>query len=154
MPTLPNTSSYTDADIKTLSSLEHIRSRPGMYIGRLGNGEHQDDGIYILLKEVIDNSIDEFTSGFGKKIEVDVKEDGSVHVRDYGRGIPLDSVIACVSQINTGGKFSSDTENRPFAFSIGLNGVGLKAVNALSDVFTVTSRRDGKSMTALLRTRD
>ena len=122
-----------------------------MYIGRLGNGDHQDDGIYILLKEVIDNSIDEFTSGFGKKIEVEVKEDGMVRVRDYGRGIPLDSVIACVSQINTGGKFSTDENNRPFAFSIGLNGVGLKAVNALSDVFTVTSRRGGKSMTAFFK---
>lgn len=143
--------SYTDDDIKTLSSLEHIRARPGMYIGRLGNGEHQDDGIYILLKEVIDNSIDEFTSGFGKKIEISISDEGLVNVRDYGRGIPLDSVIACVSKINTGGKFSTDLKNRPFAFSIGLNGVGLKAVNALSDIFTVISRRGGKSMTAIFK---
>lgn len=141
---------YDDKSIKTLSSLEHIRMRPGMYIGRLGNGEQQDDGIYVLLKEVIDNSIDEFSSGFGRKVEVKLQDDGTVTVRDYGRGIPLDSVVACVSQINTGGKFNvgDDGTPRAFACSIGLNGVGLKAVNALSSSFIVTSRRDGQSMTA------
>ncbi len=137
---------YGDDDIKTLDFMEHIRTRPGMYIGRLGNGEHQDDGIYVLLKEVIDNSVDEFTVGSGKKIEVTVEEDGTASVRDYGRGIPLDSVVACVSKMNTGGKFNTGADGRPapFACSIGLNGVGLKAVNALSDSFIVTSRREGK----------
>ncbi len=142
---------YDDNSIKTLSSLEHIRTRPGMYIGRLGNGDQQDDGIYVLLKEVIDNSIDEFSSGFGRKIEVTVSDEGEVRVRDYGRGIPLDSVVACVSKINTGGKFIAGEDGKPraFACSIGLNGVGLKAVNALSERFTVISRRQGQSMTAI-----
>ena len=149
-PNVPQTPlKYDESSIKTLSSLEHIRTRPGMYIGRLGNGEHQDDGIYVLLKEVIDNSVDEFSSGSGRKIEVKVQEDGQVTVRDYGRGIPLDSVVACVSQINTGGKFNAGDDGQPraFACSIGLNGVGLKAVNALSEYFTVVSRRGGASMT-------
>lgn len=142
---------YSDKDIKTLNSLEHIQARPGMYIGRLGNGEHADDGIYVLLKEVIDNSVDEFTVNAGKKIEVTVDDTGLVRVRDYGRGIPLASVVACVSQINTGGKFVTGTDGKPspFACSIGLNGVGLKAVNALSESFTVISRRDGKSNTVV-----
>lgn len=141
---------YNESSIRSLNSLEHIQTRPGMYIGRLGNGDHQDDGIYILLKEVIDNSIDEFTIGAGKRIEVTVQDDGLVKVRDYGRGIPLDSVVDCVSKINTGGKFDtgSDGVAKPFACSIGLNGVGLKAVNALAEPFTVISRRNGQSMTA------
>lgn len=145
------TPQYGDEDIKTLDSLEHIQARPGMYIGRLGNGEHADDGIYILLKEVIDNSIDEFTVGAGKKIEITIDGNGMAKVRDYGRGIPLDSVVACVSKINTGGKFvtGSDGKPSPFACSIGLNGVGLKAVNALSEYFRVVSRRDGKTSTAI-----
>ena len=138
---------YSDDDIKSLNFRDHIQTRPGMYIGRLGNGDHQDDGIYVLLKEVIDNSIDEFTVGAGKKIDVTVDDEGGVRVRDYGRGIPLDSVVACVSKENTGAKFviGSDGKPSPFACSIGLNGVGLKAVNFLSASFIVTSRRDGKS---------
>ncbi len=149
-PRSAGTLRYDDSSIKTLSSLEHIRTRPGMYIGRLGNGDHQDDGIYVLLKEVIDNSVDEFMAGTGRKVEVRLEEGGEVTVRDYGRGIPLDSVVACVSQINTGGKFNvgDDGQPRAFACSIGLNGVGLKAVNALSSRFRVVSRRGGASMTA------
>lgn len=145
------TPQYNDDDIRTLNSLEHIQARPGMYIGRLGKGDHPDDGIYVLLKEVIDNSVDEFTVNAGRKIEITVGEDGTARVRDYGRGIPLDSVVACVSKINTGGKFTTGKDGKaaPFACSIGLNGVGLKAVNALSEYFTVISRRDGKSMTAI-----
>src|SRR5271157_2173782 len=123
---------YDEKTIKTLSSLEHIRMRPGMYIGRLGDGSNPDDGIYVLLKEVIDNSIDEYIMWFGKKIEVTI--DGPlVKIRDYGRGIPLGKVIDCVSIINTGGKFNDDV----FQFSVGLNGVGTKAVNALSSHFKV-----------------
>lgn len=142
--------SYTDEDIRSLDSIDHIQARPGMYIGRLGNGKHEDDGIYVLLKEVIDNSIDEFTIGAGKKIEVNVSEEGVVRVRDYGRGIPLNSVVDCVSKINTGGKFTRGEDGRPapFACSIGLNGVGLKAVNALSETFSVISRRDGQMQRA------
>ncbi len=141
---------YNADDIRTLDSLEHIQARPGMYIGRLGNGEHPDDGIYVLLKEVIDNSIDEFTVGSGKKIEVNIDETGLVRVRDYGRGIPLEKVVDCVSKINTGGKFVSGSDGKPspFACSIGLNGVGLKAVNALSETFVITSRRNGAYTTA------
>ena len=134
---------YDESKIKTLSSLEHIRTRTGMYIGRLGDGAHHDDGIYVLLKEVIDNSVDEFIMGFGRQI--DVKIDGSVvRVRDYGRGIPLGKVIECVSQINTGAKYNNDV----FQFSVGLNGVGTKAVNALSVSFVVTSHRDGQFLRA------
>jgi len=118
---------YTEASIKTLSSTEHIRLRPGMYIGRLGNGSHAEDGIYVLIKESIDNSIDEFTMGFGRKIEVEI-EDRRVRVRDYGRGIPLGKLLECVSVINTGAKYDSET----FKKAVGLNGVGQKAVNALS----------------------
>ena len=146
-------SAYTDADIRTLNSLEHIQARPGMYIGRLGDGSHPDDGIYVLLKEVIDNSIDEFIVGSGRQIDINIDDTGMATVRDYGRGIPLDSVIACVSKINTGGKFTTGEDGKPspFACSIGLNGVGLKAVNALSTDFTVISRRDGQSMTAVFQ---
>lgn len=130
---------YTDDNIKSLDWKEHIRMRPGMYIGKLGDGASYDDGIYILLKEIIDNSIDEFVMGNGKTIDITIKE-GLVKVRDYGRGIPLTKVIDCVSKINTGGKYDS----RAFKKSVGLNGVGTKAVNALSQYFKVESIRDGK----------
>ena len=130
---------YDESKIQTLSSLEHIRLRTGMYIGRLGDGSSYEDGIYILLKEVVDNSIDEFIEGHGKKIDIYV-DDERVIVRDFGRGIPLGKLIDCVSKINTGGKFNSDV----FQFSVGLNGVGTKAVNALSSYFYVKSVRDGK----------
>jgi len=131
--------SYNEDSIKSLDWREHIRLRPGMYIGKLGNGSSQDDGIYILIKEVIDNSIDEFVMGYGKKVEINVKE-GEVTVRDYGRGIPLGKVVDCVSRINTGGKYDSEV----FKKSVGLNGVGTKAVNALSSYFRVESVREGK----------
>jgi len=134
-----STHTYDESKIKTLSSLEHIRKRPGMYIGRLGNGSNQDDGIYILLKEIIDNAVDEFIMGAGKKVHVSVADDGRVSVRDFGRGIPLGKIVDCVSTINTGAKYNTDV----FQFSVGLNGVGTKAVNALSKEFTVTSYRDG-----------
>ncbi len=134
---------YDESNIKSLSSLEHIRLRPGMYIGRLGNGSHVDDGIYILLKEVIDNSIDEFIMGAGSRITITVL-DNVVTVRDYGRGIPLGKIVECVSVINTGAKYDSEA----FQFSVGLNGVGTKAVNALSSSFTVTSYRDGEMASA------
>ncbi|MBQ0043612.1 MAG: type IIA DNA topoisomerase subunit B [Bacteroidales bacterium] len=129
---------YGDENIITLEGVEHIRRRPGMYIGRLGNGDKPDDGIYVLLKEIIDNSIDEFTMGFGKVIQVNVDET-SVSVRDNGRGIPLDSVVKAVSVLNTGGKY----DDKAFKKSVGLNGVGSKAVNALSEHFFVESYRDG-----------
>lgn len=141
---------YDDDSIKSLNPLEHIRMRPGMYIGKLGNGEYNDDGIYVLFKEVIDNSIDEFSTGNGDRI--DISFDGSsVRVRDFGRGIPLGKVVDCVSKINTGGKFDIGEDGNPKAFScsIGLNGVGLKAVNALSDYFEVISRREGKQFKAV-----
>ncbi|HVS53187.1 MAG TPA: DNA topoisomerase IV subunit B [Opitutaceae bacterium] len=131
---------YTEASIKTLSSLEHIRLRPGMYIGRLGNGAHAEDGIYVLLKETIDNCIDEFTMGYGKKIEVELRE-RTLRVRDYGRGIPLGKLIDCVSIINTGAKYDSET----FQKSVGLNGVGQKAVNALSIDYRAQAFRDGQT---------
>lgn len=134
---------YTEDSIRSLDWKEHIRLRPGMYIGKLGNGSSAEDGIYILIKEVIDNSIDEFMMGHGKKIEVNVK-DHTVSVRDYGRGIPLGKVIDCVSKINTGAKYDSAV----FQKSVGLNGVGTKAVNALSSKFMVQSFRDGKSKIA------
>ncbi|WP_354005682.1 DNA topoisomerase IV subunit B [Desulfofustis limnaeus] len=136
---------YDESKIKTLSSLEHIRKRPGMYIGRLGDGSHPDDGIYILLKEVIDNAVDEFIMGAGKRIDVQIDETGLTRVRDYGRGIPLGKVVECVSVINTGAKYNTDV----FQFSVGLNGVGTKAVNALSEQFRVTSYRDGSYAAAL-----
>ncbi|MDR2103316.1 MAG: type IIA DNA topoisomerase subunit B [Treponema sp.] len=134
---------YDESKIKTLSSLEHIRLRTGMYIGRLGNGSNPDDGIYVLLKEVIDNGIDEFIMGNGKLIEVEIKggpDSAVVKVRDYGRGIPLGKLVECVSVINTGAKYNDDV----FQFSVGLNGVGTKAVNALSSHFRVVSFRDGE----------
>ena len=114
---------YDAEDIKHLSDMEHIRMRPGMYIGRLGDGSHAEDGIYVLLKEVIDNSIDEFKMGAGRRIEVDMEENLRVSVRDYGRGIPLAALIDAVSMLNTGGKYDS----KAFQKSVGLNGVGLKA---------------------------
>jgi topoisomerase IV subunit B len=131
---------YNDDSIKSLDWKEHIRLRPGMYIGKLGDGSAQDDGIYVLLKEIVDNSIDEFVMGSGKTIEITVS-DSKVNVRDYGRGIPLGKVIDCVSKINTGGKYDSNA----FQKSVGLNGVGTKAVNALSTSFVVQSYRDGKT---------
>ncbi|MDR2617787.1 MAG: type IIA DNA topoisomerase subunit B [Treponema sp.] len=130
---------YDESKIKTLSSLEHIRLRTGMYIGRLGDGSNPDDGIYVLLKEIIDNGIDEFIMGNGKNIEVVVK-DGTAKVRDFGRGIPLGKLVECVSIINTGAKYNDDV----FQFSVGLNGVGTKAVNALSSRFRVVAIRDGE----------
>ncbi len=130
---------YDESTIKSLDWKEHIRTRPGMYIGKLGDGSSHDDGIYILLKEVVDNCIDEFVMGHGKTIDIKVS-DQKVTIRDYGRGIPLGKVVDCVSKINTGGKY--DTE--AFKKSVGLNGVGTKAVNALSDAFTVQSVRDGE----------
>jgi len=133
-------SSYTEASIKTLSSTEHIRLRPGMYIGRLGNGAHAEDGIYVLIKETIDNSIDEFTMGFGKKIEVELNE-RVVRVRDYGRGIPLGKLLECVSVINTGAKYDSEA----FKKAVGLNGVGQKAVNALALTYRAQAVRDGET---------
>ncbi|WP_417909529.1 DNA topoisomerase IV subunit B [Candidatus Electronema sp. PJ] len=130
---------YDESKIKTLSSLEHIRKRPGMYIGRLGNGSDPDDGVYILLKEIIDNAVDEYIMGCGKQIEIAVRPDGLCQVRDYGRGIPLGKVVECVSMINTGAKYNTEV----FQFSVGLNGVGTKAVNALSEQFMVCSYREG-----------
>ncbi len=141
-PLLPtNAAVYDESKIKTLSSLEHIRARLSMYIGRAGDGSDYDDGVYILLKEVIDNAVDEYIMGFGKRVDVKVDlATGKVCVRDYGRGIPLGKVVDCVSQINTGAKYNDDV----FQFSAGLNGVGTKAVNALSSEFLVRSHRDGK----------
>jgi topoisomerase-4 subunit B len=130
---------YDESKIKTLSSIEHIRARTGMYIGRTGSGSHYDDGIYILLKEVIDNGIDEHIMGYGSRIDIKL-DGGDITVRDYGRGIPHGKVIECVSRINTGAKYNDDV----FQFSVGLNGVGTKAVNALSASFTVCSYREGK----------
>ncbi|HAW05845.1 MAG TPA: DNA topoisomerase IV [Saprospirales bacterium] len=134
---------YNEDNIKSLDWKEHIRMRPGMYIGKLGDGSSQDDGIYILLKEVIDNCIDEYVMGHGKKIELEIK-DGIVSVRDYGRGIPLGKVVDCVSKINTGGKYDS----KAFKKSVGLNGVGTKAVNALSERFIVKAIRENKAKVA------
>lgn len=130
---------YTEDNIRSLDWKEHIRLRPGMYIGKLGDGSTADDGIYVLLKEVIDNCIDEYVMGHGKTIEITIK-DNTVRIRDYGRGIPLGKVVDCVSRINTGGKYDS----RAFKKSVGLNGVGTKAVNALSEYFLVESVRDSK----------
>lgn len=132
---------YNDDAIKSLESTEHIRLRPGMYIGKLGDGSHAEDGIYVLVKEVVDNSIDEFNMGAGKRIDIDITEEGEVSIRDYGRGIPLGRVKDVASKINTGGKF----DDKNFQKSVGLNGVGLKAVNALSVHSEVRSFRDGKT---------
>tara|TARA_B100001094_G_C18188872_1_gene805781 strand:- start:1253 stop:3097 length:1845 start_codon:yes stop_codon:yes gene_type:complete len=138
---VPKINKYDESSIKSLDWKEHIRMRPGMYIGKLGNGRSLDDGIYILLKEIVDNSIDEFVMGNGKIIDVKVRKN-QISIRDYGRGIPLGKVHDCVSKINTGGKYDSDA----FQKSVGLNGVGTKAVNALSEFFYVQSIRDNKTV--------
>ena len=135
--------SYTDDNIRHLSDMEHVRTRPGMYIGRLGDGSMPEDGVYVLLKEVIDNSIDEFKMNAGKRIEVDIDDELRVTVRDYGRGIPQGKLVEAVSVLNTGGKYDS----KAFKKSVGLNGVGIKAVNALSSKFEVRSYRDGQVRT-------
>lgn len=132
---------YTEDDIKSLDWREHIRLRPGMYIGKLGDGSSQDDGIYILLKEVIDNAVDEFVMGHGKEIHIEIDEEGRVDVRDYGRGIPLGKLFDCAAQINTGAKYDSEA----FKKSVGLNGVGIKAVNALSEFFEIQAWREGET---------
>jgi len=139
----PKKHTYDESKIKTLSSLEHIRLRTGMYIGRIGDGSHYDDGCYILLKEVIDNAIDEYIMGFGKEVQIGI-QDRSVSVRDFGRGIPFGKVVDCFSKINTGAKYNDEV----FQFSVGLNGVGTKAVNALSKEFLVRSFREGKFVEA------
>jgi len=141
---MAETTDYTEDDIRSLDWKEHIRLRPGMYIGKLGNGSAYDDGIYILIKEVLDNSIDEYVMGNGKKIEITVK-DGHVLVRDYGRGIPLGKLVDVVSKINTGAKYDS----KAFKKSVGLNGVGTKAVNALSEYFEIESFREGEGKKAI-----
>ena len=140
-----NQTAYTDDNIRHLSDMEHVRTRPGMYIGRLGDGTQAEDGIYVLLKEVIDNSIDEFKMQAGKRIEVDLEDDLRVSVRDYGRGIPQGKLVEAVSMLNTGGKYDS----KAFQKSVGLNGVGLKAVNALSARFEARSYREGKVRTVV-----
>ena len=137
---LPTAVDYTEENIRHLDDMEHIRVRSGMYIGRLGDGSQSDDGIYVLLKETLDNSIDEFKMGAGKKIEVTIEDNRRVSVRDYGRGIPQGKLVEAVSKLNTGGKYDS----KAFKKSVGLNGVGIKAVNALSSRFEVRSYRDGK----------
>jgi Type IIA topoisomerase (DNA gyrase/topo II, topoisomerase IV), B subunit len=134
---------YTEESIKSLDWREHIRMRPGMYIGKLGDGSSPDDGIYVLLKEVIDNCIDEYTMGYGKQIDITI-EGKTVTVRDFGRGIPLGKVVDVVSKINTGAKYDS----KVFQKAVGLNGVGTKAVNALSNYFKVTAFREGREKTA------
>ena len=141
---MSNKTNYTAESIKSLDWKEHIRLRPGMYIGKLGDGSSIDDGIYILIKEIIDNSIDEFIMGFGKKIKVELVEN-TIRIRDYGRGIPLSKLEDCVSKINTGGKYDSQV----FKKSVGLNGVGTKAVNALSERFQIESIRDNQSLKLL-----
>ena len=132
---------YTEDDIKSLDWKEHIRMRPGMYIGKLGNGKSADDGIYILLKEAMDNSVDEFVMGHGNEITVDIDDEGRVEVRDFGRGIPLGKLMDCAAKINTGAKYDSEA----FKKSVGLNGVGIKAVNALSGFFEIQAWRDGET---------
>ncbi len=139
IPASPDTPSYTDDNIRHLSDMEHVRTRPGMYIGRLGDGNLPEDGIYVLLKEVIDNSIDEFKMNAGDRIEVDIEDNLRVSVRDYGRGIPQGKLVEAVSVLNTGGKY----DTKAFKKSVGLNGVGVKAVNALSSRFEVKSYREG-----------
>jgi topoisomerase IV subunit B len=138
---------YTEENIRTLSDMEHVRTRPGMYIGKLGDGSYPEDGIYVLLKETIDNSIDEFKMNAGKRIEVTIEDNLRVTVRDYGRGIPQGKLIEAVSKLNTGGKYDS----KAFKKSVGLNGVGIKAVNALSLNFEVRSYRDGKVRKAVFQ---
>ncbi len=140
---------YDEDSIKSLDWKEHIRLRPGMYIGKLGDGSSPDDGIYVLVKEVLDNCIDEFTMGYGKTVEITI-EKNQVTIRDYGRGIPLGKVVDVVSKINTGAKYDS----KAFQKSVGLNGVGTKSVNALSNYFKVTAIREGKEKTAELENSD
>ena len=137
---MKNQNNYTESSIKSLDWNEHIRTRPRMYIGKLGNGSSPDDGIYVLLKEVIDNSIDEYVMGYGKRIKMSVSN-GKVIIRDYGRGIPLGKLLDCITKINTGAKYDS----KVFKKSVGLNGVGIKAVNALSNRFIAEAIRDGDS---------
>ena len=132
---------YNASEIQVLEGLEAVRKRPGMYIGKLGDGSNFDDGIYVLLKEVLDNSIDEYMMGFGSQIDITLTDEGSVSVRDYGRGIPLGKLIDASSKMNTGAKYDSSV----FKKSVGLNGVGIKAVNALSSSFEISSFRDGKT---------
>ena len=132
---------YTEADIKSLDWKEHIRMRPGMYIGKLGNGMSADDGIYILLKEAMDNSIDEFVMGYGSEVHVNIDDESRVEVRDFGRGIPLGKLMDCAAKINTGAKYDSEA----FKKSVGLNGVGIKAVNALSGFFEIQAWREGET---------
>ena len=134
---------YNEDSIRSLDWKEHIRLRPGMYIGKLGDGSAPDDGIYVLMKEVIDNCIDEHTMGYGKQVEISI-QDKTVTIRDYGRGIPLGKIVDVVSKINTGAKYDS----KAFQKSVGLNGVGTKAVNALSEDFLVTAFREGKQRSA------
>lgn len=141
---VPDTSTYTESDVRSLDWKEHIRMRPGMYIGKTGDGSSRDDGIYILIKETVDNAIDEFVMGHGKRVDIDISED-TVTIRDRGRGIPLGKLVECVSQINTGAKYDS----KAFKKSVGLNGVGTKAVNALSSYFKVEAFRDGKMKRAV-----
>ena len=136
---------YDESKIRHLEDTEHIRTRPGMYIGRLGDGSHAEDGIYVLLKESIDNSIDEFNEGFGKRIEVNIHDNLTAEIRDYGRGIPLGALVDAVSKLNTGGKYDTAV----FTASVGMNGVGLKAVNALSSRFVARSVRDKKMHEAI-----
>ncbi|MDP7497053.1 MAG: ATP-binding protein, partial [Roseibacillus sp.] len=133
--------SYTEEDIKTLNWREHIRLRPGMYIGKLGDGTVQDDGIYLLLKEAVDNAVDEFVMGHGREIRIEIDDKGRVEVRDYGRGIPLGKLMDCAAKINTGAKYDSEA----FKKAVGLNGVGIKAVNALSEFFEIQAWREGKT---------
>lgn len=147
---LQNPVSYTEENIRHLSDMEHVRTRPGMYIGRLGDGSQAEDGIYVLLKEVIDNSIDEFKMGAGKRIDIQMEDDLRVSVRDYGRGIPLGSLVDAVSMLNTGGKY----DTKAFKKSVGLNGVGAKAVNALSSRFIARSVRDGQMREAVFQKGD
>ena len=142
-----NPVSYTEENIRHLSDMEHVRTRPGMYIGRLGDGSQAEDGIYVLLKEVIDNSIDEFKMGAGKRIDIQMEDNLRVSVRDYGRGIPLGSLVDAVSMLNTGGKY----DTKAFKKSVGLNGVGAKAVNALSSRFIARSVRDGQMREAVFQ---
>ncbi|MBN2774589.1 MAG: ATP-binding protein, partial [Prolixibacteraceae bacterium] len=138
------TPKYDEGTIRTLDWQEHIRKRPGMYIGKLGDGASRDDGIYVLLKEVMDNSIDEFMMGFGKKIEVSIDQQ-MVRVRDYGRGVPLGKLVDVASKMNTGAKYDS----KVFKKSVGLNGVGIKAVNALSSEFLIKAIREGEAKEVL-----
>lgn len=141
---LPPQTEYTEDNIRTLDSLTHIRERSGMYIGRMGDGSHADDGVYIMFKEVVDNAVDEFIMGYGRRVDITASET-EFTIRDYGRGIPLGKLVDCVSKINTGGKFNTGG----YMFSVGMNGVGTKAVNALSSLFEITSCRDGRCRKAV-----